>query len=370
VSLDLRSLTPADLRERMLVRGEPAYRAEQVFRWLHGPGAGGIGAVRSAEAPGSAPKALREALLAELPLRPLTVDTTQEGADGTRKFRFRTVDGRAIESVLIPDEKEERGKLTLCVSSQVGCAMDCGFCATATLGFGRHLTSGEIVEQLYWAMEISGRRPTNIVFMGMGEPLHNFEHVTRALTLLEHPWGAALSPRRITVSTVGLVSGIDELAKIQPAPNLAISLNATTDEVRDRIMPVNKKWNIAALLAAAKRFPLAHRRRVTFEYVLLAGVNDTDEDARRLPRLLRGIPSKVNLIPWNPVAGLGFQRPAEERIFTFQNALREHGLPVYIRTPRGDDVDAACGQLAARALAPEGLVPLRGPAAPPPRVGG
>jgi 23S rRNA (adenine2503-C2)-methyltransferase len=362
--VDLRSLTPDDLRALMLARGEAPYRAEQVFRWMHGPGAGGIGSVRTTETVGSAPKALREALLAEMPLRPLVVDLTQEGADGTRKFRFRTADGRSIESVLIPDEKEERGKLTLCISSQVGCAMDCGFCATATLGFGRNLTTGEIVEQLYWAMEISGRRPTNIVFMGMGEPLHNFDNLTRALTILEHPWGAALSPRRITVSTVGLVSGIDELAKIQPAPNLAISLNATTDEVRDRLMPVNKRWNIAALLAAAKRFPLAHRRRVTFEYVLLAGVNDTDEDARRLPRLLRGIPSKVNLIPWNPVEGLDFARPDPARIRTFQDALRANGLPVYIRTPRGDDVDAACGQLAARAISSQGLVPLRAPDAP------
>jgi 23S rRNA (adenine2503-C2)-methyltransferase len=361
--MDLRSLTPADLRELTLARGESAYRAEQIFRWLHGPGAGGVGAVRALDAAGPVPKSLREALLAERPVRPLTLDATQAGADGTTKFRFRTFDGRAIESVLIPDEKEERGKLTLCVSSQVGCAMDCGFCATATLGFGRSLTTGEIVEQLYWAMELSGRRPTNMVFMGMGEPLHNFDNLVRALTILEHPWGAALSPRRITVSTVGLVSGIDALGKVQPAPNLAISLNATTDEVRDRIMPVNKRWNIAALLAAAKRFPLAHRRRVTFEYVLLDGVNDTDEDARRLPRLLRGIPSKVNLIPWNPVEGLAFRRPDAGRIRVFQDALRAHGLPVYIRTPRGDDVDAACGQLAARALGDSPLVAVRAPLA-------
>jgi 23S rRNA (adenine2503-C2)-methyltransferase len=354
--VDLRSLTPVELKERVRTHGEPPYRAEQVFRWLHGPGAGGIGAVRDLTAAGSVPRALREALLAEAPLRPLIVDAAQEAADGTRKFRFRTDDGKAIESVLIPDEKPERGKLTLCVSSQVGCALDCGFCATATLGFGRHLAAGEIAEQLYWAMELSGKRPTNVVFMGMGEPLHNFAGVTRALGLLQHPWGAGLSPRRITVSTVGLVSGIDELAKIQPAPNLAISLNATTDEIRDRLMPVNKRWNIAALLDAARRFPLAHRRRVTFEYVLLAGVNDSDADAARLGKLLRTIPCKVNLIPWNPVADLPFSRPSEERIRTFQDAVRAAGLPVYIRSPRGDDVDAACGQLAARA---EPLVPLR-----------
>jgi 23S rRNA (adenine2503-C2)-methyltransferase len=359
--VDLRSLTPAELRERVVARREPSYRVEQLFRWLHGPGAGGIGAVRTADAPGSAPRALREALLAEAPLQPLAIDTIREAADGTRKLRLRTHDGRFIESVLIPDDKPERGKLTLCVSSQVGCALDCGFCATATLGFGRHLAAGEIVEQLYWAMEISGQKPTNIVFMGMGEPLHNLANVKRALSLLQHPWGAGLSPRRITVSTVGLVSGIEELAQTQPAPNLAISLNATTDEVRSQLMPVNRRWNIAALLDAARRFPLAHHRRVTFEYVLLDGVNDHDQDAARLPRLLRGIPSKVNLIPWNPVAGIAFRRPTEERIFAFQNALRAAGLPVYIRTPRGDDVDAACGQLAARA---EPLVTLRsGPAA-------
>jgi 23S rRNA (adenine2503-C2)-methyltransferase len=355
--VDLRSLTPVELRERVQARGEPVYRAEQLFRWLHGPGAGGVGAVRAPDAPGSVPRALRDALLAEEPLLPLAIDAVREAADGTRKLRLRTHDGRAIESVLIPDDKPERGMLTLCVSSQVGCALDCGFCATATLGFGRHLAAGEIVEQLYWAMEVSGQRPTNIVFMGMGEPLHNLTNVKRALALLQHPWGTGLSPRRITVSTVGLVSGIEELAQVQPAPNLAVSLNATTDEVRDRLMPVNRRWNIAALLDAVRRFPLAHHRRVTFEYVMLAGVNDSDQDAARLPRLLKGIPSKVNLIPWNPVPGLAFQRPSEDRIFTFQNALRASGLPVYIRTPRGDDVDAACGQLAARVSEP--LVALR-----------
>jgi 23S rRNA (adenine2503-C2)-methyltransferase len=357
--VDLRSLTPADLRELMLARGEAAYRAEQVFRWLHGPGAGGVGAVRAIDAPGSAPKALREGLLEESPVRPLVVDTMQEGADGTRKFRFRTFDGRAIESVLIPDEKEERGKLTLCVSSQVGCAMDCGFCATATLGFGPQPDRGR------------DRRAALLGHGDLGPPphQHGLHGDGRAAAQLRQPGprphhpraplGGGAVARRITVSTVGLVSGIEELGKVQPAPNLAISLNATTDEVRDRLMPVNKKWNIAALLAAAKRFPLAHRRRVTFEYVLLAGVNDTDEDARRLPRLLRGIPSKVNLIPWNPVEGLGFQRPDPERIRAFQDALRANGLPVYIRTPRGDDVDAACGQLAARAFGEQTLVNLR-----------
>ncbi len=355
--LDLRAFTPAELKERIRARGEPAFRAEQIFRALHGPGPGGVGGVRSPGEASNVPRALREDLLRESPLVPLTVDVAQQAQDGTRKFRFVTTDGRAIESVLIPDGRPERGMLTLCISSQVGCALDCQFCATATLGFGRHLTAGEIVEQVYWAMEIAGRRPTNIVFMGMGEPLHNFEQVTRALTLLEHPWGAAFSPRRITVSTVGLVPGIEALGKISPAPNLAISLNATTDEVRDRLMPVNRRWPIAQLLEAARKFPLAHNRRVTFEYVLLAGVNDLPADAARLPRLLRGIPCKVNLIPWNPFAGPTFERPTGERIRAFQAALRDTDLPVYIRTPRGDDIDAACGQLAARDVVPD-TVPL------------
>ena len=349
-----------ELRERVARAGESPFRAEQFFRWLHGPGPGGMGSVRIPLAPSTVPHALRDAFLADAPLVPLAPDGLVEAADGTRKFRFRTHDGRAIESVLIPDDKQERSKLTLCISCQVGCAWGCAFCATATLGFGRNLSAGEMVEQLYWAMESSGKKPTNIVFMGMGEPMHNLDQVTRALSIIQHPWGVGFSPRRLTVSTSGVVTGIDTLAKLQPAPNLAISLNATTDEVRDQLMPVNRRWNIEALLAAARRFPLAHHRRITFEYVLFAGVNDSDVDAARLPRLIAGIPSKVNLIPWNPVPGLPYQRPSESRVLAFQNMVRRDDLPVYIRTPRGDDAAAACGQLAARSgETPMGLFDLR-----------
>jgi len=352
---DLRSLTPAELAGRVKGAGEPSYRAEQVFRWLHEH------AVTSWEAMTNVPPRLRERLAdaGQAILNPLELDTEQVSVDGTRKMRFRTEDGRSIESVLIPEERpaeerEELGvggrdKLTLCVSSQVGCALDCGFCATATLGFGRNLTAGEIVPQVYIAAARAGRRPTNLVFMGMGEPMHNFEQVTKAFSLLIHPWGAAFSPRRITVSTAGVVPKIGELGKLTPAPNLAISLNATTDDVRDRIMPINRKWPIEDLLRAARAFPLAHGRKVTFEYVLLAGVNDSDGDAERLPRLLKGMPSMVNLIPWNPFQGPQFQRPSAERIRSFQEILRRHHVQTFIRTPRGDDIDAACGQLAARA---------------------
>jgi 23S rRNA (adenine2503-C2)-methyltransferase len=353
---DVRSLSPAELAARVKAGGEPSYRAEQVFRWLHEH------AVTSWEAMTNVPPRLRAHLAgagdAESTLNPLVLDEEQVSTDGTRKMRFRTGDGRSIESVLIPEERTPelhgasgagRDKLTLCVSSQVGCALDCGFCATATLGFGRNLSAGEIVQQVYIAAARAGRRPTNLVFMGMGEPMHNFEQVVKAFSLLIHPWGAAFSPRRITVSTAGVVPKIGELGQLSPAPNLAISLNATTDEVRDRIMPINRKWPIATLLQAARDFPLGHGRKVTFEYVLLAGVNDADADAERLPRLLKGMPSMVNLIPWNPFSGPQFQRPTAERIRTFQEILRRQDMQTFIRTPRGDDIDAACGQLAARA---------------------
>jgi 23S rRNA (adenine2503-C2)-methyltransferase len=384
---DLRSLTPAELAARVAQAGQPRFRAEQIFRWLHGRGAPSIDAMTNV------PRELREAIARELPLRPLVLDFEQVAGDGTRKMRFLTHDGRGIEAVLIPEESSQvrhaadfhrpariedldlddgeeivaagpgvrRDKLTLCVSSQVGCALDCAFCATATLGFGRNLSAAEIVQQIYIAAERAGRRPTNLVFMGMGEPLHNLANVARALAVLIHPWGAGFSPRRITVSTAGLVPGIGELGRLSPLPNLAISLNATTDEVRNRLMPINRKWPIAELLRAARGFPLGHGRKVTFEYVLLAGVNDSDADAERLPKLLKGLACMVNLIPWNPFAGPAFARPSAERIRTFQEILRSHRVQAYIRTPRGDDIDAACGQLAARGSASLVAVPTAPP---------
>jgi 23S rRNA (adenine2503-C2)-methyltransferase len=268
-----------------------------------------------------------------------------------------------------------RRKLTQCISSQVGCALDCRFCATATLGFGRQLSAGEIVAQVYLARSLvahlDGDDPTrragadhltNLVFMGMGEPLHNYANLVRALALLTDGRGAALSRRRITVSTAGLVPAIEKLAREPLQVNLAVSLNATTDAVRDEIMPINRKWNIARLLAAVAQFPLDRRRRVTFEYVLLDGVNDADADAARLAQLIARIPAKVNLIPWNPHAGARYRRPTDERVRAFRAALQERGLAVYVRRSRGDDIDAACGQLAARpGAAGDGgpLIPLR-----------
>jgi 23S rRNA (adenine2503-C2)-methyltransferase len=341
---DARDLTLDELGAFVVgTLGAPRFRAEQVFRWLHARDAVSFDAMRNV------PQDLRARLAAELGLGSLRVAEVQTSRDGTRKLRLEVAEGRAIESVLIPDGD----KLTQCISSQVGCALDCSFCATATLGFGRNLTAGEIVEQVLLARRLlaevePGRRITNLVYMGMGEPLHNYANVVRSIRILTDPRGIDFSARRITVSTAGLVSGIEKLGREDVRPNLAISLNATTDDVRDVVMPINKKWNIAALLGAIRAFPLERRRRVTFEYVLLAGVNDTPDDAARLCALLEGMPCKVNLIPWNPHPLAPYRRPAPEAIERFQNEVKRLGLPAYLRTPRGDDIDAACGQLAAR----------------------
>jgi 23S rRNA (adenine2503-C2)-methyltransferase len=392
---DLRDLTHEETRAFAGELGVEPYRGDQIFRWVHGR------RVNRVEAMTDLAKPLRARLAETAEVRPLAIDLEQVSRDGTRKLRLRTGDGRMIETVLIPDgdasapdddlDEEEpehlqhalfpkRPKLTQCVSSQVGCALDCTFCATAKLGFGRQLSAGEIVDQVYRAQDIvaalddadptrraGADRVTNLVFMGMGEPLHNYKNVVRALEILTDSAGADFSRRRITVSTAGLVPGIEKLAaetRTALRANLAVSLNATSDAVRDVLMPINRKWNIARLLEAVRKFPLEKRRRVTFEYVLLDGINDTPEDAERLPRLLRGIPSKVNLIPWNPhelVDGtVPYRRPSEEKVRAFQAALKARGLAVYVRRRRGDDIDAACGQLAAKAAAPASLlVPLR-----------
>jgi 23S rRNA (adenine2503-C2)-methyltransferase len=361
---DLRSLT---LDETVAFAqgelGEPRYRGEQIWRWVHGRGATAFDQMTDVS------RGLRARLEERACIGTLEVGEVQRSTDGTRKMRLRTRDGRSIESVLIPDGD----KMTQCISSQVGCALDCQFCATAKLGLIRHLDAGEIADQVYRAQALlaigaplggpagrapaqslggkggePGRRITNLVYMGMGEPLHNYQAVMKSIAILTHELGANLSQRRITVSTVGLVPGIERLGRETLRPNLAVSLNASSDEVRDRIMPVNKKWPIARLLGALQAFPLERRRRITFEYVLLAGVNDSMEDAERLARLLRPLRCKVNLIPWNPHPGAPFARPSPEAIENFQNRVKQLGLAAYLRTPRGDDIDAACGQLANR----------------------
>lgn len=323
--------------------GERPFRAPQIYRWLHQRG------VTSFDEMTDLSKALREKLRAQAEIVPLVKDTELRSVDGTIKYRWKTRDGRFIESVYMPTEDRK----TLCVSTQVGCAMACGFCMTGTMGLKRNLTPGEIVAQVHAVNRevrknegLETLRPlSNLVFMGMGEPLHNFENLKTALSILQSQDGPNFSHRHITVSTVGLVPMIERFGQ-ETDVKLAISLNASTDEQRSKTMPVNRKWNIAALLDACRKFPLRQGRRITFEYVLISGFNDTDEDAHRLIELLKGIPVKVNLIPYNENPGLGFQTTAEERAEQFRAILADGHIAAYIRRNRGRDIAGACGQLA------------------------
>ena len=350
---DLRALTCAQAEDLAASIGLPRFRGEQAWRWVHGKGATTWDEMTNIGPP------VRARLAEAMTLGTLTLAEVQTSRDGTRKLRFTTRDGFAIESVLIPDGD----KTTQCISSQVGCAVDCQFCATAKLGLTRNLDAGEIADQVYRARALLAevepdRRISNLVYMGMGEPLHNFDNVMRSLRILTDDRGLGLSQRRITVSTAGMVPRIERLGAEDVRPNLAVSLNAPNDAVRDRIMPINRKWNIGKLMAAIRAYPLEHRRRVTFEYVLLAGVNDSLADAAQLATLLRGLRCKVNIIPWNPHPEAPYERPAPDVIEAFQAECKRRGLPTYLRTPRGDDIDAACGQLANRTNGAL-LVPLR-----------
>lgn len=349
---DLRSLGLEALSGLVEELGEKPYRATQIFRWLHQRG------VRDFAEMTDLKKGFREALAARYVLSSLTLVQVERSRDGTRKYAFKTARGDTIEAVFIPDASAE-GRNTLCISSQVGCAIDCKFCLTASLGLIRNLTFGEIVEQITRVKEDlrdDPRQPGvgNVVLMGMGEPLQNYGPVVEALNTLSSELSHQISARRITVSTSGLAPRIVRLGR-DTSVNLAVSLNATTDDIRSRIMPINRRYNIASLLEACRAFPLANRRRITFEYVLLAGVNDRDEDAHRLGRLLRGIRSKINLIPFNEHPFSPFARPSEERVESFQRIVQRAGYSVFVRTPRGDDISAACGQLGREVDAPKRL---------------
>ncbi|HEY3806109.1 MAG TPA: 23S rRNA (adenine(2503)-C(2))-methyltransferase RlmN [Kofleriaceae bacterium] len=361
-SVDICAMTLAEAEAFALARGWSKFRGEQIWRWVHASGA------RSFDEMTNVSREIRTELAEHASIGSLQIAEIQTSSDGTRKLRLVTHDGHSIESVIIPDGD----KTTQCISSQVGCAVDCQFCATAKLGLVRNLTAGEIVDQVYLARKLlastdSGspaRRITNLVYMGMGEPLHNYDQLIRSLQILTTDKGAKLGQRRITVSTSGLVPKLEKLgAETSVRPNLAVSLNAPNDAIRDEIMPINRKWNIAKLMATLRAYPMEQRRRITFEYVLLAGVNDSLRDAAQLAKLLRGVKCKVNIIPWNPHPEAPYQRPADAVIEAFQMECKRLGLPTYLRTPRGDDIDAACGQLANRsALDRQGgelLVPLR-----------
>ena len=336
-STNLLDCSPAELEALAESLGAPRYRGRQLARWIFARG------VVDLEAMTDLPRDFRAALAARVTVDVPEVERRTPSQDGSHKLVLRYGDGARVQAVLMPDGD----RLTLCVSTQVGCGFACAFCFTGTMGLERNLSAGEILAQVLVARQGlgPGERITHIVYMGMGEPLANYSATVKSLRLLTDPQAFAFSPRRITVSTVGLVSGIERLAKETLKVNLAISLHATSNEIRDRIMPVNRGFAIEELLAACRRFPLPFRQRMTFEYVLLDGINDSVEDARRLVKLLKGIRGKINLIPFNDWEGSSFARPPLPRILAFQAVLLEHGITATIRWSKGEDIGAACGQL-------------------------
>jgi len=334
--VNLTGMNLAELEAFVGSLGERRFRARQLFSWIYGKG------TRSFDEMTDLSKGLRARLKDIAVIGGLAVTTTERSReDGTTKFLFELEDGERIEAVWIPEE----GRRTVCISTQVGCPVDCGFCATGMMGFRRQLTAGEIIDQLLAVRRTMGEPITNVVVMGMGEPFLNYDQVIKACTLATDPNALNIGHRKIVISTSGFVPAIRRFADEGQKFKLAISLNATTDEDRRRLMPaVAKKYPLSELFSAAQYYVRRSRRRVTFEYVLLEGINDRAEDARRLHQFLQRLPCKLNLIPYNPTRG-HFQRPSEERILAFYRLLE--GLPavVSIRWSKGSDIDAACGQL-------------------------
>ncbi len=337
---DLRDLSPAQVQDLVAALGQKPYRVRQVLQWLYQHGAAGFEEMTSLS------KEFRQGLARVARLANLEPSLVETSDDGTRKLLFKLNDGLAVESVLIPEEDH----CTLCVSSQVGCRMGCAFCRTATLGFKRNLRPAEIMGQVLAARRLAEpERPlTNIVFMGMGEPLDNLGAVSLALGHILGSHGLAMSQRKVTVSTAGVVDKLPALAAASPAA-LAVSLNAPSDELRSRLMPVNRRWNLAALKQALLAYPLKPTRRITFEYVLLGGVNDRPEQAVALAEWLKGLPAKVNLIAFNPHEGAAFERPSAAAVEAFQAELIARHVTAMVRQSRGVDISAACGQLAGKA---------------------
>jgi len=323
----------------------PAFHARQVFEWVYQKH------VKDFSQMSDVPAKLHSVLSEFFYFSEYKIASRQISSDGTRKYLFelaptknQTV-GNTVEAVMI----KQPARMTLCVSSQVGCAMACAFCRTGTMGLIRNLTTSEILHQVMGVIEDAKNFDDmfqNIVFMGMGEPLHNYENVTRALRILTHPKGFGIGTRRITVSSVGLVPAIEKFGVEKVPGNLAISLNATTDEIREKIMPIDKRYNLETLLKTLKNYPTTKQKKITIEYVMLKGVNDSEEDLRRLPKLLHGIPVKVNLIPYNDNAGLGFETPDRKWVYHWQQTLSAKGFESSIRWSKGRDISAACGQLA------------------------
>lgn len=333
--VDVKNFTIEELEVFLAGQGKERYRARQIFKWLYQKDATTFAEMSNIS------KDFRRELEESAFISSLEPEIVEVAGDGTRKYLFRLEDGNSIESVLIPDEERN----TLCISSQVGCAMGCEFCLTGTFRLTRNLSGAEIINQVCAVKRDAEIR--NIVFMGMGEPLANLDNVIRAVKILTCPDGLQFSTRRVTVSTAGLVPEMALLGK-SVTVNLAVSLNATTDELRDRIMPINKRYPVSELMVACKKFPLPARRMITFEYVMLGGVNDSLDDAKRLVRLISNVPAKVNLIPFNEHEGCSFRKPDQEDIDRFHQFLLDKHITVITRTSRGADISAACGLLKGR----------------------
>jgi len=336
--------SPEELREFLQVIGEPGYRGAQIYHAIYRERRFDFASMTNL------PAALRERLAREASIDLPRIVRRHLSSDGTVRYVLAVGDAAngtklaTIEAVFMPEENRQ----TICISTQAGCAVDCRFCLTATLGLMRNLTAGEIVGEVLVALEDNRaalKPQTNIVLMGQGEPLLNFDAVTTALRILLDPKGVAIAPRHAALSTSGIIPGIERLAREKVRPNLAISLNASSNEQRDQIMPINRKYPLEKLLDACRKYPLKSREWLLFEYVLLGGFNDSPEDARRVVKLLANLRAKVNLIPWNP-GDLPYERPDRARVEEFQRVLMEKGVPCFIRDSRGQDVMAACGQLA------------------------
>jgi 23S rRNA (adenine2503-C2)-methyltransferase len=345
--IDIAETDLHELESVLVDLGHPRFHARQIFQWIYKRGQCDFAQMSDL------PRELRTHLASACVVTTPAIERIERSTDGTTKFLLRLADGKHIESVYIPDTPAQ----TFCISTQVGCAMRCGFCLTGRMGIDRNLTTGEIVGQVrVLAAELGMHdRRFNIVLMGMGEPLHNYEATMKGLRILADEHGFAMSGRRMTLSTVGVLPALERLATEPLMPNLAISLHATTEEQRDLLVPVNRKYGLKELLDACRRFPVKRRDRITFEYVMLQDVNDSPEDARRLVRLLHGIRGKVNLLPLNEAPGIPFDRPSDQRVDRFARILSEHGVTVSVRKSRGRDIRAACGQLitdSTRATAP------------------
>ena len=340
---DLKSLLLSELQEQLCNLGEPSYRAGQILDWLYKK------RVDTIDKMTNLPRSLRSLLAEKFSLGTIEIVRVLGARDTTRKFLFRLTDENLIESVLIPASPALYGgradRRTICVSTQVGCAYGCKFCASGLEGFSRNLGANEIVDQLVAVERATGEKIDNIVFMGMGEPLANLENVLRAIRIINAEWGVGIGARHITISTSGLAPQIRKLAEEPLQIRLAISLHGATDQVRNRIMPINRRYNIETLLSACDYYNAHKKQRLTFEYILIADVNDSDEQARLLSRHARRLSAKVNLIPYNNVSGLTWARPSEKRQEKFLSILRAQGNPATLRREKGHDIDAACGQL-------------------------